>query len=294
MFADQVFVFTPKGAVREMPAGATALDLAYRIHTGLGDTATGAWVLTTNRAEELVGMKVPLTYTLRNGDVVRILRDPNSHPRLEWLDIARTRYALDRIKRSLSRMRRASDTTGDDVIELSDEPSAETEPDRPEPINHPSGRAADTQLARCCCPVPGDAIVGLPGRGRLLTLHRLCCRTLKATVARRTVTGAPQHGPIPLSWMQAQQADYVLCVNIYGLDHQGLMHQVSIWLAELGISILRSTAVAHSDRSRAAIAMMIRVPVTRHADDIIRRLRSVPGVMEVERDTRRGCDGGIA
>jgi GTP pyrophosphokinase len=294
MFADQVFVFTPKGAVRELPAGATALDMAYRIHTGLGDTATGAWVLTTNREDELVGMKVPLSYTLRNGDVVRILRDPASQPRPEWLDIVRTRYAFDRIRRSLARLRRTGELgDGGDALP-SDEPTAETEPERPEPLKHPSGRPADVQLARCCCPVPGDAIAGLAGRGRMVTVHRACCRTMKATVERRRELDVPQPEPLPLSWAELPQADYVLCVNIYGGDHQGLMHQLSIWLAELGISILRSSAVAHQDRAKAAIAMMLLVPSARRSDDVLRRLRSAPSVMEVERDKRRGCDGGMA
>ncbi len=300
MFDDQVFVFTPKGAVRELPAGATALDLAYRIHTGLGDTATGAWVLTSN-GEELVGLQVPLSYTLRNGDVVRILRDATSHPRPEWLDMARTRYALDRIRRSLSRLRRAGALSvplvGDESDTLrapDEEPSAETEPERPEPLQHPAGRLAVAQLARCCCPIPGDAIVGLPGRGRLVSIHRAGCRTLKATVERRVALGQPFAEPIPLSWAQLPLTDYVLCVNIYGQDHQGLMHQLSIWLAELGISILRSKAVANQDRAKAAIAMMLLVPASRRADDVLRRLRSTPGVTEVERDKRRGCDGGMA
>jgi (p)ppGpp synthase/HD superfamily hydrolase len=85
-----------------------------------------------------------------------------------------------------------------------------------------------------------------------------------------------------------------LCVNIYGQDHQGLMHQLSIWLAEHGISILRSSAAANQDRAKAAITMMLRVPSARRADDVMRRLRRSPGVTEVERDVRRGCDGGKA
>ena len=294
MFADQVFVFTPKGAVRELPAGATALDLAYRIHTGLGDTATGAWVLTTNRADELVGIRVPLSYTLRNGDVVRILREAKSQPRPEWLTIARTRYALDRIKRSLGRLRRTGDLSEYALDQVSEEPSAETEPESPELLKHPSGQTAHIQLARCCCPIPGDAIVGMPGRGRLVTIHRSCCRMLKTTVERRREHEAPYALSLPANWAQLPQTDFVLCVNIYGLDSQGLMHQLSIRLAEMDISILRSTAVSHQDRAKAAIAMMLLVPNARYADAVIRRLRSAAGVTEVERDRRRGCDGGAA
>ncbi len=294
MFADQVFVFTPKGAVRELPAGATALDLAYRIHTGLGETATGAWVLTTNRDDELVGMKVPLSYTLRNGDVVRILRDAAGHPRPEWLEIARTRYAQERIKRTLGRLRRSGELRTDSEMEAIEEPSAESEPERPELLRHPSGRLADVQVGRCCCPIPGDVIVGLPGRGRLVTIHRACCRTLAATVGRRRELGMPNAEATPVGWAQLPQTDYVMCLNIYGQDHQGLMHQLSISLANLDVSILRSMAAANQDRAKAAIAMMLLIPGTRRADEVMRRLAAAPGVTEVERDRRRGCDGGTA
>jgi (p)ppGpp synthase/HD superfamily hydrolase len=127
-----------------------------------------------------------------------------------------------------------------------------------------------------------------------MTMHRVGCRTLAATVARRRETGMPYTRAIALSWAQLPPMDYVLCVNIYGQDHQGLIHQLSIWLAEHGISVLRSNAVANQDRAKAAIAMMLLIPATRRADDVIRRLRRSPGVTEVERDVRRGCDGGSA
>jgi GTP diphosphokinase / guanosine-3',5'-bis(diphosphate) 3'-diphosphatase len=286
MFADQVFVFTPKGDAREMPAGSTALDLAYRIHTNIGDTAISAWVQ-TSRGDEPVSMRVPLSYTLRTGDVVSILRDPSSRPRPEWLTIARTRYAQERIKRSLRRMP-AGATSGRLVNE---EPSAETEPDEPEPLRLASGKRAIIHLARCCYPVVGDAIEGLIGRRQLVTAHRTCCRTLRAAVKRRREEGLPNATPIPLSWSQVPPLDYAICLTIYGLDYRGLMYDVSAAVADMGLDILQGAASANRGQSKAAISIIVSAGPERRPDEIMRRLRALPGVTRVERDRRRGCDG---
>jgi guanosine-3',5'-bis(diphosphate) 3'-pyrophosphohydrolase len=64
VFQDQVFVFTPKGEVKDLPAGATPLDFAYRIHTDIGHRCIGAKI--NNRL-------VPLDYKLKNGDIVEIV-----------------------------------------------------------------------------------------------------------------------------------------------------------------------------------------------------------------------------
>src|SRR5258708_19392162 len=69
IFHDQVFVYTPKGAVLDMPAGATPLDFAYRIHTDLGHQTVGA---------KVNGRMVSLNSTLHNGDVVDIMRSRTS------------------------------------------------------------------------------------------------------------------------------------------------------------------------------------------------------------------------
>ncbi len=82
VFQDQVFVFTPKGDVKDLPRDATPLDFAYRIHTDVGHRTIGAKV--NNRL-------VPLDYRLRNGDIVEIVTTKAAHgPSRDWLNIVRT------------------------------------------------------------------------------------------------------------------------------------------------------------------------------------------------------------
>ena len=101
MFEAQVFVFTPHGESRELPAGATALDLAYQIHTNIGDHAVGARIQTTSPGGALLGREVPIDYVLQTGDVVEILTDLNIYPQPDWRELAVTRYAREKIARAL-------------------------------------------------------------------------------------------------------------------------------------------------------------------------------------------------
>ncbi len=91
-YADEVFVFTPRGDVKRFPLGATALDFAYAVHTDVGHTCTGA---------KVNGKMVPLRYQLQSGDHVEILTSPNQRPNRDWLAIARTGRALQKIRRFL-------------------------------------------------------------------------------------------------------------------------------------------------------------------------------------------------
>ena len=98
VFQDQVFVFTPKGEVKDLPAGSTPLDFAYRIHTDVGHRCIGAKV--NNRL-------VPLDYKLRNGDIVEIVTTKAAHgPSRDWLSIVRTTHAREKIRQWFKRQQR--------------------------------------------------------------------------------------------------------------------------------------------------------------------------------------------
>ena len=99
IFQDQVFVFTPKGEVKDLPARATPLDFAYRIHTDVGHRCIGARV---NRK------LVSLDYELKNGDIVEILTTKASHgPSRDWLTVVRTAHAREKIRQWFKQQQRA-------------------------------------------------------------------------------------------------------------------------------------------------------------------------------------------
>jgi guanosine-3',5'-bis(diphosphate) 3'-pyrophosphohydrolase len=98
VFQDQVFVFTPKGDVKDLPNGATPLDFAYRIHTDVGHRTIGAKV--NNRL-------VPLDYRLRNGDIVEIITTKAAHgPSRDWMNVVQTGHAREKIRQWFKRQQR--------------------------------------------------------------------------------------------------------------------------------------------------------------------------------------------
>src|SRR5579885_300941 len=101
IFDEQIFVFTPKGEVKDLPVGSTPLDFAYRVHTKIGDTCAGARVITEGDGERLVTRMVPLDYELKSGDIVDIITSRTAHPTRDWLNFARTAQARSKIRRYL-------------------------------------------------------------------------------------------------------------------------------------------------------------------------------------------------
>ncbi len=90
LFHDEIFVFTPKGKLIQLPRGATPIDFAFAVHSDIGLHTIGA---------KVGGRIVNLSHELESGDVVDILTSPNQHPSVEWLKFVRTSRARSRIKR---------------------------------------------------------------------------------------------------------------------------------------------------------------------------------------------------
>lgn len=92
VYAEDIFVFTPMGELRRLPAGATVLDFAFDIHSAVGSSCQGARVN---------GKIVPIRHQLSNGDTVEILRNKNQVPKFDWLQFVATTKAKNRIRRAI-------------------------------------------------------------------------------------------------------------------------------------------------------------------------------------------------
>jgi len=219
MYSDQVFCFTPKGDVIQMPRGATPLDFAYAIHTRIGNSCVSA---------KIDGIRVPLWTRLKNGQSIEIITAEGQRPQSSWIDIVTTGRAKAAIRRSLREEdrgrfvklgqelaraafdhvgKKASDKalrTAAKMLGLADESdllarlgSAEMPARRVVEILYPElaqavaeevdhkrpviGLTADQTFRRanCCQPVPGERIVGITYRGQGVVVHAIDCPALE-------------------------------------------------------------------------------------------------------------------
>jgi GTP pyrophosphokinase len=107
LYATEIFVFTPKGELKTLPQGATALDFAYSLHTGIGNSCIGAKV--NHRL-------VPLSHPLDSGDQVEILTSGSHSPQVEWLGYVTTSKARSSIEAVLKKMRKEAIRAGEEKI----------------------------------------------------------------------------------------------------------------------------------------------------------------------------------
>lgn len=110
LFSKQVFVFTPKGKVVNLPAGSTPLDFAFKIHSEVGAKCVGA---------KVNGKMVPIDHELNNGDIVEIVTSSNSAgPSIDWLKIAKSSSARNKIRQYLKRQNKGDDVSrGKDALD---------------------------------------------------------------------------------------------------------------------------------------------------------------------------------
>ena len=219
MYSDQVFCFTPKGDVVQLPRGATPLDFAYAIHTRIGNMTVSA---------KVDGIRVPLWTRLKNGQSVEIITAEGQKPQSSWIDIVTTGRAKAAIRRSLREEdrgrfvklglelaraafdhvgRKATDKalrtaakrlglvneedllarlgsaelTGRKVLEALYPELTQAQTDEVDTKRAVVGLGADQTFRRalCCQPVPGERIVGITYRGQGVVVHAIDCPALE-------------------------------------------------------------------------------------------------------------------
>ena len=109
LFPDEVYVFTPRGEIKTLPRGATAVDFAYMIHTEVGNQCTGA---------KVNGQLISLTYELKTGDIVEVITSKNHHPSKDWLKFVKTVKARSKIRHWIkTQEKERSITLGREMLE---------------------------------------------------------------------------------------------------------------------------------------------------------------------------------
>jgi guanosine-3',5'-bis(diphosphate) 3'-pyrophosphohydrolase len=107
LYTDEVFVFTPNGDLRQLPAGSTVLDFAFDIHTDIGASCVGA---------KVNGKNVTIRHILQNGDHVSIIRSKNQKPKQDWLQFVITNKAKSKIKQALNEEKNRAAAEGKEIL----------------------------------------------------------------------------------------------------------------------------------------------------------------------------------
>lgn len=326
-FHDRIYVITPQGRIIDLPAGATALDFAYAVHTDLGHQCRGA---------KSAGAILPLTQPLTSGSTVEILTGREGGPSRDWLNpqlgflksgtarakvrrwfrdrdraehIAQGRVILEKELRRLGKgdasfnelARELALDSADDLLaalgrgDVTAAQIAQTlqPPVVEEPIPvvpttapKPAGKGdvivlgvsdVMTRLARCCNPVPGEAIGGYITVGQGVSIHRADCRNLAMLGEER-----PER-IMEVSWGEQPTASHRTVIQIDANDRRGLLRDVSDIFSNQKIDIIAVNTESNEASSTAHMQFTIMVTDLRQLEQLLHRLERLPDVRSVRR-----------
>lgn len=254
LFGDNIFVFTPKGDIIELPNKATPIDFAYSVHSDLGEKCSGARVN---------GKFVSLRYELHTGDVVEVLTSKGHRPSRDWLKFVRSSKALTKIRSSL-RMHQGIPAKNIKIIKDDNEISKD--------IIYMDGmsRGISVKFSACCNPLPGDRIIGYSNNAtKKATIHTYNCKSLDK-IKRELV---------PAQWLKNFNTE--LKITIDSLDRIGLFADILNTIAATGtnISLARAKSIGNY---QAECILTIKFDGIEHLRDIIERIYRIADVKKVK------------
>lgn len=348
VFADEVFVFTPRGDVIDLPVGAVPIDFAYRIHTDVGNRCVGA---------KVNGRIVPLEYKLNNGDIVEVITSKQATgPSRDWLNIVGSSESRNKIKQWFKKERREDNilkgremleketrrlgydaklllksdnlkeiatklhvddddnllaalgyggvtikTVMTKLIELyKNEQKNTTTKDLSQLLADLKPRTSRAKashgilvkgedgilvkLARCCNPIPGDAVVGYITRGRGISVHRADCQNVLTNNKDET------DRMIEVAWDIATDSVYKVSLHISSNDKPGVMADIMMVASESKINI--NAINARTDKNKTAfITLGLDIKNSEQLDYITARIKRIKGVYTVERQVTNVVGG---
>ncbi|MCD7857441.1 MAG: bifunctional (p)ppGpp synthetase/guanosine-3',5'-bis(diphosphate) 3'-pyrophosphohydrolase [Clostridiales bacterium] len=362
LFSDEVFVFTPKGEVKGLPAGSTPIDFAYSIHSAVGNSMIGA---------KVNGRIVPYETVLNNGDICEILTSKSAKgPSRDWMNICKSNEARNKIRQWFKKERRqenivtgrasfeaelkragltVAEIAADDVLprilkkvqygslddmyaaigyggttaikmvnrvrgEMSSilkerkeqaaalelasqmerqEESMHVKTSLPElPGKREEKRIAHSangiivegvgnclvKFAKCCAPVPGDPVVGFITKGYGISVHRQDCPN--ADPARRRPEEKDRW--IPVTWSGGNQDLFRTTLTITAKDRPNLFLDIAAALSAAKVRVDSLSAKGTPD-GYATVSALVNVHDRYELDVVVRKLKGVRDVMEVER-----------
>ncbi len=251
---EEVFVFTPKGKVINLPAGATALDFAFKIHSEVGLHAAGA---------RINGAPAPLKTALKTGDIVEIVTAEDRGPTRAVLGAAKTSGARHEIKRWLKLKGRPPGA-----------PAAAGMP-RPRKVRIRALDDPSLRLAKCCSPIKGEPVVGYVTAGRRVTVHSLRCpRVTKEILDGQRLVDA--------SWDPALTGTFKARLLVRAQDSPGVLANVAAAVSRFDGNIAKAE-VATFAGGKARIGLDVLIRDLRHLEEISKRIAALKEVLSVER-----------
>ena len=291
----EVYVFTPKGDMKTLPAGSTVLDLAYALHTNLGDHCIGAKVNYNI---------VPLNKVLENGDQVEIITSKRQTPKAEWVEFVRTSKAkrsirdflrselknaaqadnseqaakslenkqqqeeIERFKRKVTG--EISNRTIDDLIDeqLKATPSAFMLDGDYEKIKY--------VIATCCNPIPGDQVVGFQVADNKIVVHQTSC---PHAIEQMSKFG---NRIIKTKWRKGQDVAFLSGIRLSGFDRKGMIKEIiDVVTSQLDLNI-RSLNIETKNNVFTG-TLMLYIQSVRALTNLIESLRAIDSMEKVER-----------
>lgn len=318
LFPNEVYVFTPHGDIRALPQGATPIDLAYAIHTDVGNCCVAA---------RINNESAPLRTELHNGDVVEIVTAAHPNPNPVWLSYVKTGSARSKIRHFLRTMQvKESATLGERLlnqelhslgVKVNDIPASAWEHLLANSGNHsiqevftdiglgkrlaavvarrllaeefvthttPPGallihgtEGMAVQLARCCHPIPGDAIIGSILRGQGLVVHTYNCPVI------RKIRSLQPNKWIDVEWAPSPGQLFEVRIDVLAHKTRGVLGKVASGISEAGANIEHFSMDKNSDKHTALMSVDLMVSSRSHLAQIMRRLRILPNVIRIHR-----------
>ena len=282
----EVYVFTPKGDMKTLPAGSVALDLAYALHTNLGDHCIGAKVNYNI---------VPVDKVLENGDQVEIITSKKQSPKPEWLEMVKTPKARRSIRDFLRSQQ--AETTSKLKKEGKSKELKEFQQKVSEEISSKSlDELIDEQLtatpnvfmldekydiikyviADCCNPIPGDQVVGFQVSEDKIVVHQTSC---PYAIEQMSKFG---NRIIKTKWRKGQHIAFLSGIRITGFDRKGMIKEIiDVVSSQMDLNI-RSLNIETKNNVFSG-TLMLYIQSVRALTNLILSLEKIDRVEKVER-----------